>query len=113
MRNGAPRRAHSGSFLPYDVRYRYVTRKQMQTEIIQQQLRRILDSRTFARAGRQARFLDYVVAKTSEGHAGELKEYVIATEVFERPHSYDPQLDSVVRVEASKLRTRLQKYYET
>src|SRR5688500_3591408 len=85
----------------------------VQTEVVQHQLRRILDSRTFARAGRQARFLDYVVGKTSDGLAGELKEYVIAREVFERPDSYDPQIDSVVRVEASKLRTRLQKYYET
>src|SRR5262249_30231714 len=42
-----------------------------------------------------------------------IKEYVIAIEVFEKPEDYDPQADSTVRTEASKLRSRLARYYDT
>ena len=44
--------------------------------------------------------------------AESLKEYVIAIEVFEKADDYDPQADSTVRTEASKLRSRLTRYYE-
>src|SRR5262249_46659523 len=42
-----------------------------------------------------------------------LKEYVIATEVFGRDSSYDPRVDSVVRVQAGRLRSKLLEYYAT
>ena len=41
----------------------------------------------------------------------QLKEYTIATEVFGRRSDYDPRIDSVVRVQAGRLRTKLQEYY--
>src|SRR5208282_3465668 len=40
-----------------------------------------------------------------------LKEYQIATEVFGRPTDFDPQLDSTIRVQAGRLRTKLAEYY--
>jgi hypothetical protein len=40
-----------------------------------------------------------------------LKEYQIATEVFGRQPDFDPQLDSMVRVQAGRLRTKLAEYY--
>jgi hypothetical protein len=40
-----------------------------------------------------------------------LKEYQIATEVFGRPADFDPHLDSLVRVQAGRLRTKLAEYY--
>src|SRR5436190_20488189 len=40
-----------------------------------------------------------------------LKEYQIATEVFGRPADFDPHLDSLVRVQAGRLRTKLSEYY--
>src|SRR5271163_3191704 len=40
-----------------------------------------------------------------------LKEYQIATEVFGRQPDFDPQLDSMVRVQAGRLRTKLSEYY--
>jgi len=44
-------------------------------------------------------------------HPGSLKEYQIATEVFGRPSDFDPHLDSLVRVQAGRLRTKLSEYY--
>jgi Tol biopolymer transport system component len=58
------------------------------------------------------RFLKYIVETTLEGRGALIKEYVIALEVFEKPDGYDPREDSTVRTEASKLRTRLGRYYE-
>jgi hypothetical protein len=83
------------------------------TEAVQNELAAILASRTFARSERHRRFLSYIVEKALNSQATDVKEYSIAIEVFDRPSSYDPQVDSLVRVEASKLRSRLQRYYET
>ncbi len=81
-------------------------------EAVREQVQRIAVSRTFGKAERLSRFLCFVVDKELDGRADDLKEYLIAAEVFGRP-DYDPAIDSVVRVEASKLRSRLEKYYET
>jgi hypothetical protein len=40
-----------------------------------------------------------------------IKEYQIATEVFGRPTDFDPRIDSTVRVQASRLRSKLAEYY--
>ena len=45
------------------------------------------------------------------GKDSELKESVLAVEVFGRDASYDPKLDAIVRTEAMRLRARLDKYY--
>lgn len=80
---------------------------------VRAQLSRILSSSGFANSPRMTRFLKFVVETTLEGNGPRLKEYVIAVEVFEKADSYDPQADSTVRTEASKLRARLTRYYET
>ena len=72
---------------------------------------RILASKGFANAGRLSRLLRYVVEKTLAGEADQLKEYVVGVEVFDRDEKYDPRLDSIVRVEAGRLRSRLDEYY--
>ena len=72
---------------------------------------RILVSKGFANAGRLSRLLRYVVEKTLAGEADQLKEYVVGVEVFDRDEKYDPRLDSIVRVEAGRLRSRLDEYY--
>jgi len=59
-----------------------------------------------------ARFLRLAVDRTLEGRAGELKEYLIGVEVFDRKPSYDPRVDPIVRVEARRLRSKLKAYYE-
>ena len=53
----------------------------------------------------------YVVEAELAGRGDELKEYVLGIEVFDRSPTFDPRTDSIVRVEAVKLRKRLQAYY--
>lgn len=80
---------------------------------IKAQLERILSSRTFRSADRVSRFLRYVVEESLKGGAGNIKEYAIGTEVFDRGEGFDPRSDSVVRVEAGRLRSKLRDYYDT
>ena len=78
---------------------------------VRAELDRILASKGFATAGRLSRLLRYVVDKTLAGEADQLKEYAVGVEVFDRDGKYDPRLDAIVRVEAGRLRSRLDEYY--
>jgi adenylate cyclase len=80
---------------------------------VRQQLDRILDSPGFAGSVRLKRFLRYVVEQQLAGEGAKLKEYAIGVEVFDRKEPYDPRLDSIVRVEAGRLRSKLDEYYAT
>ena len=75
------------------------------------QLDRILASPGFASADRASRFLRYVVERTIAGEGDQLKEYVIGRAVFDRGDDYDPRIDSIVRVEAGRLRSKIDEYY--
>lgn len=75
-------------------------------------LAEILRSHAFATSPRLRQFLTFIVERTLEGDEDGLKEYVIATSVYGRDVTYDPQIDSTVRVEASRLRKRLQDFYQ-
>ena len=75
------------------------------------QLQRLTSSAVFTSSGRLRRFLEFVVERTLAGEGERLKEYVIGIEVFERNADYDPRLDSIVRVEAARLRSKLAEYY--
>jgi TolB-like protein/Tfp pilus assembly protein PilF len=57
------------------------------------------------------RFLRLAVIETLEGRSDDLKEYRFGVEVFDRPASFDPGADPIVRVEARRLRAKLAKYY--
>lgn len=81
--------------------------------LIREQLEKILASETFVHAERLNRFLKFVVQESIEGRSERIKEYVLGLEVFDRTDSFDPRLDSIVRVEAHHLRARLREYYET
>jgi hypothetical protein len=78
---------------------------------IEHQLDRILKSRRFLNCHRLSRFIRYTVEQTLAGSSHRLKEYTLAIEVFDKPDSFDPRLDSTVRVAARSLRTRLGAYY--
>jgi TolB-like protein len=80
-------------------------------EEVRAELARILTSPTFANSDRLSRLLKYVVERTLAGEGDQLKEYVVGIEVFERNDNYDPRLDSIVRVEARRLRAKLEEYY--
>ncbi len=52
------------------------------------------------------------LAEQEELHPGELiGERQIAVDVFHRPADFDPQLDSSIRVQAARLRSKLEEYY--
>ena len=76
-----------------------------------QLLGRVLSGSGFARNERMSRFLRFLVERHLEGRDNELKESLIAVEVFGRRPDYDPKLDSIVRTEAARLRARLIEYY--
>jgi len=78
---------------------------------IRHQLDRLLASDGFANADRMSGFLRYVVERAIAGESDQVKEYVIGVAVFGRDEQYDPRLDSIVRVEARRLRTKLDEYY--
>jgi Tol biopolymer transport system component len=80
---------------------------------VRSELGKILASPVFVNSPRMSRFLKFVVEETLAGNSERIKEYVIALEVFDKRQDYDPHADSSVRTEAIKLRTRLDRYYET
>ena len=79
--------------------------------LVKEELDRILASKDFYASRRFSDFLIYLVEETLAGRGPEIKAYNIAVEVFKRSADFDPQADSVVRVEAGKLRNRLENYY--
>ena len=106
-----PRRAHktSGRAL-----YRFVVESmELGKDQKLEQLEKVLQSRTLQNSESLKAFLRFVVEKTVDDENVNLKEYTIATEVFGRNSDYDPRIDSVVRVQAGRLRTKLQEYYTT
>jgi len=69
-------------------------------------------SHIFDRAPNLGVLLKYICEKYFEGKAAEIKEYNIAVEAYGRSAEFDKRRDSIVRVEAHRLRKRLQQYYE-
>ncbi|MEI2301659.1 tetratricopeptide repeat protein [Ensifer sp. MJa1] len=75
------------------------------------QLDRIRRSAEFDAPDRDRKFLAYVVEETLAGRGERIKAYSIATEVFGRDSSFDPQTDPAVRIEAGRIRRALERYY--
>ena len=80
-------------------------------EEIQAQLGKILESGLFIRSERLRRFLRVAVDRALAGETEGLKEYSLGRDVFDRDEGYDPRIDSIVRVEATRLRKKLSEYY--
>ena len=68
-------------------------------------------SRSFASAPVLRRLLGYLVERSLDGEREGPKEYTLGVEVFERGESFDPRTDTIVRVQARRLRARLDEYY--
>ncbi len=81
-------------------------------DAVLEQLERLLASSVFRKAERSSALLRYLVEQTLDGHADRLKEYTLGAEALGRGEDFDPRADPVVRAEASRLRTRLDQYYE-
>ena len=73
----------------------------------------MLGSPRFDASERNRGFLTFVVEQALAGRADYIKAYTIATEVFGRDAKFDPQLDSIVRIEAGRLRRSIERYFLT
>jgi TolB-like protein/Tfp pilus assembly protein PilF len=80
---------------------------------VREELDRILHSGPFQQSRRRQRFLEYIVSETLAGRGDRLKGYNVAVEVFDRPETFDPVTDPLVRIEAARLREKLREYYDT
>jgi CheY-like chemotaxis protein len=73
----------------------------------------MMASPIFRRSPRLSRLFRHVVEQSLRGEDYRVKEYSIAVEVFGKPETFDPRIDSVVRVAARQLRAKLEHYYGT
>jgi adenylate cyclase len=80
-------------------------------EVVRAALQRVLSSGDFDASERNRAFLRYVVEETLAARGHLIKGYNIAQSVFKRDPDFDSQLDPVVRIEASRLRRSLERYY--
>ena len=75
------------------------------------QIEKLLNSHALHGSESLCKLLRYLADHALEHPGASPKEYQIATEVFGRPSDFDPHLDSMVRVQAGRLRGKLAEYY--
>ncbi len=75
------------------------------------QIEKLLCSRCLHGSESLCKLLRYLANQSLDHPGTSPKEYQIATEVFGRPKDFDPHLDSMVRVQAGRLRSKLAEYY--
>ncbi len=80
-------------------------------DLIQVELERIIASSAFDVSRRNRAFLRFIVEETLAGRGDRIKAYTIGTSVLQRDETFDPQADPIVRIEASRLRRSLERYY--
>jgi tetratricopeptide (TPR) repeat protein len=74
-------------------------------------LERVVGSEVMRSSPQLTAFLRFVVEAVLEGNSDRIKGYVIAVEVLKRGAKFNPQIDPIVRVEATRLRRTLERYY--
>lgn len=77
-----------------------------------EELEAILSDPQFQCSERNRKFLRFVSEELFAGRESALKAYSIAVDVFGRPPSFDASTDPIVRIEATRLRAALARYYE-
>jgi hypothetical protein len=80
---------------------------------IREQVGRLLGSVAISRSESTRRLLGYLCEKSLAGEADSLKEYAVGVDAFGKPPNYDPRQDSIVRFQASRLRQKINEYYQT
>ena len=88
-------------------------RPEVAPSVVHVYLEKILSSKEFVHSDSLRRFLSYTIERTMDGDPGSLKESLLGSALFARGDQFDPRLDPIVRVQAGKLRNRLQRYYES
>lgn len=80
-------------------------------ELVIEEIDRLSRSEALHNSESLCKLLRYLAEQSLDNPGAAIKEYQIATEVFHRSSDFDPQLDSVIRVQAGRLRTKLASYY--
>jgi hypothetical protein len=78
---------------------------------VRRHLEKLLASSAFSNAPRAQQFLRFVVEETLAGRASDIREPVVAAQVFNLGSSFDRRKSSIVRAEATHVRRRLRDYY--
>lgn len=76
------------------------------------ELERVLGDSEFHSTERNKKFLRFVSEELFRGRSEAVKAYSVAVDVFGRPATFDPAIDPIVRIEATRLRASLARYYE-
>jgi hypothetical protein len=108
-----PKRRDGRSKAPFLIRGNHLQSAISKLEAERAEVDAIVSSGVFGRTNNLVRFLTFVCEKYFEGAIDEIKEYSIAVHALGRPESFDPQLDTIVRVTAHALRKRLEDYYRS
>jgi len=74
-------------------------------------LREVLRDTRFLDSPKMTEFLKYVVLETLSGNSARIKAYTIAVDALNKPVTFDPQQNPLVRVMAKRLRDCLEDYY--
>jgi len=80
---------------------------------VRAQLEKLLQAPAFVSSQRRTQLLRYLVEQTLAGKGEQITEYGMGLDIFDRPASFDPRLESIVRTETSRLRQKLKEYYAT
>ena len=88
------------------------TRLELNKKSISHQLELILASPDLNATQQLVAFLKFVVNQTLSGKGGEINEHSVAAEVFGRGKNFDPSIDPIVSIQASRLRLALERYYQ-
>jgi hypothetical protein len=83
------------------------------SENIRDQLGKITASAEFSTRPRLKEFLNYIVEETLAGRGERIKGFTVGLAVYDKAKDFDPQSDTIVRVEAGRMRRRLATYYQT
>ena len=88
------------------------TSESFSEDLIYAQLQKIFLCPVFAVSDILRRFLSYIIDETLGGRSNTIKEYTIAINVLNKPISFKPQQDAIVRIHAGRLRRALNYYYK-
>jgi hypothetical protein len=88
-----------------------ITAESVSWEAERAELQAVLQSHLFTRSPTLTHLLSYLCEKTFAGESAQIKEYSVGLDVFDRRDSFDQDTDSIVRVQANRLRKRLSDYY--
>jgi TolB-like protein len=80
-------------------------------DLVQSHLERVIASAEMRRSKSLCQFLRFTVEEVLRGHGNELKEYEIGAVAFRRGRQFDTGNDPIVRVQARRLRSKLERYY--